>query len=377
MHLRGTLFHMHNPNYPRFSQPLVITLLAAISVIVLVFAKGFLVPVVLAIIFSMFLLPIAERLEKWGAHRRIATLLSVVLFIIGAIGVISGLSLLVRSFVMDLPELSTQISQNTTALTQLAERIGISIPEISTIRQSFFNILQSSTGFIGNIVSGTTATITQITLTIVYTFFMLSYRNKLKAFMYRMTPNRNHEGYRTIIHKMMSVVPQYLVGLFTSALILAIINSAAFALIGIKQAIFLGTLVALLNIVPYIGPLVGFLGVILFALFTYSPMHALGVGAVFMVVQFLDNNILTPSITASRVKLNGLTAIMGIVLGGMIWGVVGMVLALPVLAMVKIILQNTPGFEAFAYLMGTDDTDEEKTIVKNEVISKILKRTAK
>lgn len=326
----------------------------------------------LAMIFSMFLLPVAEKLESWGAHRRIATLISLVLLIIGAIGVISGLSLLVRSFIMDIPELGSQIAKNTTALTQIAERIGISIPEIAHIKAQAFSFLQNSSGLISGFVASTTSTITQTTLVIVYTFFMLSYRNKLKAFMYRVTPNKSHDGYHTVIHKMMSVVPQYLVGLFLSALILAVVNSAAFALVGIKQAIFLGTLVALLNIIPYIGPLVGFLGVILFALFTYSPMHALGVGGVFMVVQFLDNNILTPTITASRIKLNGLTAIMGIVLGGMIWGVIGMVLALPVLAMIKIILQSMPEFEPFAYLMGTDDTDEEKTIIKNEAITRIL-----
>lgn len=352
-------------------------LFAIISVLILVFAKGFLVPVVLSMIFAMFLLPLAETFEKWGASRRIATLISVILFLLLAIGIISGLSLLVRSFIVDLPELSAQISKNTTAITELAQRLGITMPQISNLRDNFFTILQSSGSFVSNVISGTTATISQMTLVVVYTFFMLSYRNKFKAFLYRTTPTNNHTGYRTIIHKMMSVVPQYLIGLFSSALILAAINSAAFALIGIKQAIFLGTFVALLNIIPYIGPLVGFLGVILFALFTYSPMHALGVGAVFMVVQFLDNNILTPSITASRIKLNGLTAIMGIVLGGMIWGVVGMVLALPVLAMIKIILQNTAGFEPFAYLMGTDDTDEERTILKEEVIGNILNKKKK
>lgn len=365
---------MHNPHYPRFTQPLVIVLLAAMSIVVLVFAKNFLVPVVLGIIFSMFLLPLATVLEKWGAHRKIATLLSVILFIIGAIGVVSGLSLLVRSFVMDVPALGDTIANNTAILTRMIERTGITIPEVTTIKNGLFELLQSSSGLVTGFVSGTTATITQITLTIVYTFFMLSYRNKLKTFLYRMTPHTSHHGYHTIIHKMMSIIPQYLIGIFLSAMVLAVINSAAFAIIGINQAVFLGTLVALLNIIPYIGPLVGFLGVIIFTLFAYSPMHALGVGVVFMIVQFLDNNILTPSITASRIKLNGLTAIMGIVLGGMIWGVVGMVLALPVLAMIKIILQNTPTLEPFAYLMGTDDTDEESTGIKNKVLGKLLKK---
>lgn len=365
---------MHHHTYPRFTQPLVIILLLAITVTTLVVAKNFLVPVVLGIIFSMFLLPLAETFERWGAHRKIATLLSVVLFIIGAIGVISGLSLLIHSFIVDVPTLGTKVTENTTLLVQMIERFGIVVPEITNIKDSIFGFLQSSSGLVTGFVSGTTTTITQITLTIVYTFFMLSYRNKMKAFMYRMTPNSNHHGYHTIIHQMMSVIPQYLIGIFLSATVLAVINSTAFALIGINQAIFLGTMVALLNIVPYIGPLIGFLGVIIFTLFTYSPMHALGVGAVFMIVQFLDNNILTPSITASRIKLNGLTAIMGIVLGGMIWGVVGMVLALPVLAMIKIILQNTPSLEPFAYLMGTDDTDEEKTIIKNEVLDKLLNK---
>lgn len=367
--------YMTNTSYPRFTQFLVILLIAFAGIAIVIIGKSFLVPIVLAGIFALFLMPLAELLERWHLHRRVATLLSLLVFLLVTVGVLSGISLLVRSFILDLPSLSSGIAKNLTIISEFTQRIGLGqIIDIQNIDSTLFTLLRNSTGAISSIVSGTTATITQITLTIVYTFFMLSYRDKLQGFMYKLAPSADHAGMKEIVHNMMRVVPQYLVGVFISALILAAVNSGTFALIGIHQPVFLGVLLAVLNIIPYVGPTVGFIFVIAFTLLTQSPLHALGVLIAFFVIQFFDNNILTPGITASRIKLNGLTAIIGIVAGGMIWGVVGMVLALPILAMIKIILASTKGFEPYAYLMGTEDTDEEGGEKKSSFLKRMFKK---
>lgn len=369
---------MIKASYPKFTQLLVILLIAFAGITILIIGKTFLVPIVLAGIFALFLTPLAELLERWHIHRRVATVLSLLSFLLITVGIISGISLLLRSFIIDLPNLSSDITRNLSLISDFTQRIGLgSIIDVNHIDDVLLNLLRNSTSTIGSIVSGTTTTITQITLTIVYTFFMLSYRDKLKGFMFKLAPNADHAGIREIAHNMMRVVPQYLVGVFISALILAVVNSGTFIVLGLNQPIFLGILLAILNIIPYVGPTVGFIVVIGFTLLTQSPIHALGVVIAFFVIQFFDNNILTPGITASRIKLNGLTAIIGIVAGGMIWGVVGMVLALPILAMIKIILASTPGFEAYAYLMGTEDTDEEKTETKGHIFKKLFKSFVK
>jgi len=368
--------HMEQRNYPRFAQPLVILMLAIVITAIVIIGKSFLVPVVLAIIFAMLLTPFAKLLERMGAHRKVATLIAIVVFILIGIGILSGLSLLIRSFVISIPTLHDDIARNIQIISPIIEKLGIgSIGTPSAIKDWVFSLIQGSTQLFGNLVSGTTHAVTQMTLTIIYTFFILSYRDKLKLFIYKLTPESRHENYKPIADNMMRVVPQYLIGLLLSAIILAVINSAAFMAIGVHQAVFLGTLVAVLNVIPYVGPLVGFLFVIAFTLLTQSPIHALMVAAVFLLVQFFDNNILTPSVTASRIRLNGLTAIMGIVLGGMIWGVAGMILALPVLGMIKIIAQYTDHLKPYAYLMGTEDTDEEEASTpKRSFIQRLFKK---
>jgi predicted PurR-regulated permease PerM len=133
------------------------------------------------------------------------------------------------------------------------------------------------------------------------------------------------------------------------------LNTLGFWIIGIPSPLFWGIIVSLLNVIPYVGTIIGFGAVTLFALLVVGPATVLFAIIMFLVVQFVDNNFLTPTIAGGQIDINPLAAIISIVVWGMIWGVVGMVLALPILGLIKIICDTIPELKPYGYLLGNQD----------------------
>ena len=126
-------------------------------------------------------------------------------------------------------------------------------------------------------------------------------------------------------------------------------------LIGIEHALLIGAIFAVLNLIPYVGALVGNLIGVLLTL-TSSPE----IGPIFIVlgviafVQFLDNNILMPRIVGSKVRINAFAAILGVFIGGTLAGVSGMFLSLPMIAVLKIIFDRSDMFKQWGVLLGDE-----------------------
>lgn len=176
-----------------------------------------------------------------------------------------------------------------------------------------------------------------------------------------MVSRDNHEIANSITEQISKVTQQYLIGVLLVIIILAVLNTTGLLIIGIKHAVFFGVLAAILNIVPYIGVLVGSLFPIIMALLTKDSIwSAVAVAGVFAFNQFLENNFLTPNITGSQVKINPLAAIMALIVGGMIWGVAGMILFIPFIGIAKILFDNIQSLKPLGYLIGEDDNGEKE-----------------
>ena len=158
------------------------------------------------------------------------------------------------------------------------------------------------------------------------------------------------------------LIQGYLVGLMLEVLIVAVMNCTALLLLGIEYAILLGIIGALLNMIPYIGGIVAIAMPVLVALATQTPGAAGLVVVAYIVIQLIDNNVIMPAIVASKVKINALISIIVVLIGGAIWGIPGMFLAIPLTAILKVILDRIDNLKPWGFLLGDTMPPIGKTI---------------
>jgi predicted PurR-regulated permease PerM len=189
----------------------------------------------------------------------------------------------------------------------------------------------------------------------------LYYRRFFMSFLYQCFRREDHPNVGSTMYKIERVVRSYILGLFTVILIVAFLNSVGLMLLGIQYAIFFGVLAAVLTIVPYIGIFLGSLLPILFTLVTKDSLwYPVGVAILLWGVQFLEGNFITPNIVGGRVSINPFAALVALFIGGMIWGIPGMILSIPVLAIIKVICDAGVPLQSIGFLLGTPPEEEEK-----------------
>lgn len=202
--------------------------------------------------------------------------------------------------------------------------------------------LSESTGFFANLL-----------LTFLFAFFFLLYKRGLKNFIIQQTTDDRKSDIKEMVTGIQGVTQHYLYGLLMVILILGLLNSIGLLIIGIDYAFFWGFLAAFLAIIPYIGTALGGLMPFFYALATTGTLwQPLAVVGLFAVVQTIEGNFITPKIVGNSVQLNPFAAILSLIFGQMIWGIAGMILALPVLAIIKVVLDHINVTKPLGFLIG-------------------------
>jgi len=187
----------------------------------------------------------------------------------------------------------------------------------------------------------------------VYVFLFLYYKPFLMEFFHKLFSEENHSAVGEVINQIKTVVQRYLVGLVLEVIIIAILNSAGLLILGIDYAILLGIIGALLNLIPYIGGIVAVaLPMMIAIVTTSSPLTALYVLAVYYFIQLIDNNYIVPYIVASKVKINALVSIVAIFAFGILWGIPGMFLSIPLVAILKVIFDHFESLKPWGFVLG-------------------------
>lgn len=327
----------------------------SIFVLFLILAKNVLVPFALSIFFAYLLYPLVWAIERRGVHRGIAIILVILvaILIVGSAGLF--LSAKLSNMTIDFGELKDQMDTKIDHLQRVLEtRIGVNPATMDYYFNKFTeNILSSSESQVGSLFSATTTTLFQIGLLPVYTFFLLFYRTKTAYFVFRLSGRKNKRKTLDILRQIATITTKYMSGLLIVVLILAILNTTGLFIIGVRHALLFGILAALLNLIPYIGTFIGGLIPIIYVFLTSSsPFQViLQVFILFSVVQFLENNLITPNVVGNNIKINPLAIILSLLFGNMIWGIPGMLIVIPCLAILKIVMQNIPDLHPFAYLI--------------------------
>jgi predicted PurR-regulated permease PerM len=333
----------------------------------LYYSKEFLIPLVIAVLLALLLLPVTRFLEKRRFNKVLAIVISLFIILIVVSTVITLFFSQVVNLGEDVPLIKKKIGER---IIQVQRGIQ-SMTKISTEKQleylegQYTNILDSSTAVLGEVFVGFTGGITVFGLILVYIFFFLLYRSKIKIFIHKISPPESHHKLEEITNRIKDLTQHYLSGILIELSILGALNSIGLMIIGIKQPLFFGYLAALLNIIPYVGVLIGSIFPVIMALvFKDSLWYAVAVAGVMTLNQFIDNNFLTPKIVGSHVRINPLVTIMAIVAGGILWGIPGMILFIPLLGMFKIICDQIDPLKPLGYMLG--DEDEEKKVKKKE-----------
>jgi predicted PurR-regulated permease PerM len=189
---------------------------------------------------------------------------------------------------------------------------------------------------------------------LIFTFFILFYRRLLLQFVLKVFSPEHHNVVHEIVENIQSILRQYILGLLIEMVVVATVACTVFLFIGIKYAALLGIIVGLFNIIPYLGIFSALLLSVVITFATGALTQTIGVGVSVLAIHIVDSNLLLPTIVGSKVRLNAFITFLGIVLGEMLWGLSGMFLSIPIIAIFKIIFDRVESLKPWGYLLGGD-----------------------
>jgi len=341
-------------------------------------AYDFLAPILLAVLFAYLLYPFVDFLERKKVPRILAIASGIILFLIIITGILFIIIKQVEGILSDFPALKKQAHLNIEQLTHYVQtKFGIeSYKQELWLKENVSAMFETGSKFLNNTFSATTATIFKMLILPVFIFYLLFYRDHFRDFVLKVVPENKRHVARAIMMKTSRMTVNYMSGVFIVVVILSILNTAGLSIVGIKYAATFGIISALFNFIPYFGNWIGAFFPFMFALLTGdTPNLALGVLIYYAIVQFFEHNVLTPNITGGYVKLNPLVTIIGIIIAGMVWGIIGMFIIIPFMATVKIVLDYFEPTQPYGFLIGIKDSQRGKARWKR--FKKIFKRKKK
>jgi predicted PurR-regulated permease PerM len=318
-------------------------------------AQEIILPIIFSIILAILLQPLVDFFVRIKINRVTAIILTLVLSFV----VFAGLGLLLFNQASDFSESWPVLVDKFTlmlneSITWLAGYLDIRPVKIQQwITDSRNEMLNSSSAVIGQVIMSVGSVILVLLLVPVYIFLLLYYKPLILDFIKRLFGKTHQTQVSQIVTQTKKVIQNYLVGLVIEAFIIAILYIAALLSLGIKFAILLGIVGALLNVIPYIGGLVG-VALPMIVAFATKPTgwYAIYVLVIFYIIQLIDNNYIVPKVVASKVKINALFSIIVVIAGNALWGISGMFLSIPLLAIIKLICDQVEPLKPWGFLLG-------------------------
>ena len=323
---------------------------------ILYIGSSVLIPILMAFLFAVLLLPMVHF---FNTKLRFPNVLS------SSIAVFLFVSLIMGIFVF----LSYEISEIADDFAVIRKNVDFFVVDIQKYIKTNFHVsiweqrkyiedvtqdsVQKGKETIGTTLISVTDTILDLILIPIYTFLILIYRTHFILFFAKLFRKEYHANLQEILTQIKGSVKSYITGLIFEMLAVSALTGIGLYIIGVKYALLLGIITGILNLVPYLGILVAG-GLTILASLTGTPELSiiLGVIIVNIVVQIIDNNILVPLIINTKVQINALVSIVGIIIGGQIAGIAGMFLAIPLMAILKIVFDRIETAEPWGYLMG-------------------------
>lgn len=329
---------------------------------ILILAKSILVPLAFALLLSFMLYPIVKKFEAWGMNKIFAAFLSIfcVFLLIG--GGVFIFSTQIMSISKEFPGFLDKIIHVFTEVTLYINKNVDFIPDLEKgeLFDRIKDWLSESSGFlVSQTFSGLAAFFAGLVATIIFTFLILIYRNGLIRAFSSFSPKDKRQRVIKMFKSVQQVGKKYLFGMVILIVVIGLANSIGLLIIGIDNPFLFGFLGAVLAVIPYVGTVLGAVIPLLYAFITYnSYWMAIEVGILFWAVQLISDNFLSPKIVGSSININALTAILSLIVGAVVWGVAGMILFLPLAAMLNIVCEEYEELKPIALLIGNKNYQE-------------------
>lgn len=362
---------------PTYARMVIILLGIILTVFVMITAKSILVPLLVSGLFAVLISPLASWMEKHRMPKFLAAALSLITLLAGLTGLAFFFYNQLIGFADDLSTLNARLSELIGNInTFLEDYIEGSVPiSMTSLQNTAFSYLTKNVATLTQGVIATATTLTIIFIMPVYIFLFLYFRRFLIEFVMRAFPDRHQDRVSTIIMKVKLVVQNYVSGMLIVILILAVLNSIALYSLGIKHALLFAVFAGMLNVIPFIGPFIGAVLPITYALLAKDSLwYPFGVFLAFYVIQLAESNLFTPKIVGGKVSMNPFMTILALFVGNFIWGLAGMVLFIPGMAMLKVIFDEIPGMEAYGFLLGSVHSTKERGRPKLPGLVKTVKK---
>ena len=351
-------------------QPLSFTRVAAFAGVLAllvygsIVAKPILLPLVFGGIFALTLRPICNWVERYVHYPALAIVITFLIAVVPVATAIMLFSFQTISVIDDLPTITEEFQESIDRMVlAAADRADFEIrgSGYQWAREQLGDALDEPFVYISTIITSGAGIVGSLLLSSLYAFLLLLYRRPLYHFALGQFASEKRASMESVFADTQKMSYKYLTGLGLVMIILGVLNSTGLWIIGIDYAFFWGFLAAFLAVIPYVGTFIGGALPFLYALSTTETMwQPIAVVALFLTIQTIEGNIITPKVVGSSIQLNPLAAIFALFLGGFVWGVEGLVLALPLVAILRIFMVHTDRFRPFGLLMSDDLVEREQ-----------------
>lgn len=362
---------MHNNTQPFYARLTYILLTCICLSYIFVIGKQVICPLVFSLLFAILLLPLSNFLEQKLRFPRIISALFCVLFCVAVVvGIVYLLASEVTALCSDWPKLRIQVLDLISNIQHwISSNFQINIAkQTKYVNNQTGKLLSTNTAVLGETVLSISGAVLFLIFIFLYTFFILLKRKLLIGFLLFVFDDAHSHIVYDVVNQVKYIIKKYILGLVFQMLIVALLTFLVLTIIGVKYALLLGLLTGILNVIPYVGIFSALLLSMVITLATATSMQALWVGAALMGIHIIDANILMPIIVGSKVKINALIVVLGVVIGEMLWGISGMFLAIPIIAIAKIIFDRVDGLKPWGMLLGDESGEKEDKVIADSTV---------
>jgi len=337
-------------------------ILASLLMILFVLQAGkfLFAPLLLALFIAILISPIENFLEKRKFPRILSVLTAFILFFAFIVTVISVIGGRYYAMIEEMPAFDNKIEAGISKTTDYVSNItGIEKDRLLDYANDVIEKVKSSGNkYAGQVWNSVTGTISFMLLLPVFTFLILLYKRNISDFIISASKHNDSdtEEWKNAVNEIKVLVRKYILGLLFVTVILAVLNIVGLLILGIQFAIVIGISSAVLAVIPYLGNFLGGGLAILMAFATKDGIfYPIAVLLLYVFIQFLEGNIITPKIMGNQIGVNPLVVIIALLLGGAIWGLIGMIVSIPLVAILKLLFDKKDQLHPLSELMKGGD----------------------
>jgi len=342
--------------FPFYIRLAFILFAVALILLFMYLGKSVLVPLFFSFLAAILLHPVARLLEKKGLRRSLAAIISLLMFLIVFGGIFYFFSHQMVRLSRDLPSLQAKVTEKWNTIQEwISDKYHVSnTQQKDYVNKSTNGILNTAMNSVATTFVGIAETVILTIFFFIFTFFILQYRKHLMHFVKELFDHEHNDKVQAVISRIRSLINSYVLGLLIEMCVVGVLIFTSLVIIGVKYALLISVMAAVLNIIPYLGIYFCMAIAMLITAATGSTGQVVAVAIVFIVTHFADANVILPHVVGGKMKMNPFITILAVLTGHLVWGIPGMFLFIPLTAIIRLISEEVPGMKPWAILLGEE-----------------------